>query len=279
MENIVIAGFKGGNGKSTIANFLGEFLKNSLIVSLDYKQDAEDYNSSKTINLPKVINMTNINSFASTIQNVNYFIVDTGRLNYKELIDIDIDLLILPTKSGYKSIKTTIDSAMTFAPINTPLMFILNDYRSEKEMNETLEVLESILKISDLKLNNLYFFGIPYSAGIKSSENKKASLQELANQNKLMKKVYSKIITNFIELADEVKKILQPINESKIYDKTKRESGAEQIFIAKSRKAKTKQIQMRCTNEEFKKLEKYSQENDLTMSDVIRLALLRKNML
>ena len=204
-KNIVIAGFKGGVGKSTISNFLGEMLDNSLIVSLDFMQDAEEYNTSNTINLNKD---EDINIFFNNKKDIGYFIIDAGGFDDARLSDIDIDLLILPTKTGYRSIKTTVDSAVTFTPISVPVMFILNDYTSDKEQKETLEILEDILKVSELELDNLYFFGIQHSKAIKSSENKNASLLELSQQNKLMEKAYSKIITTFKELADEVKEII-----------------------------------------------------------------------
>jgi len=205
-KKILIAGFKGGVGKSAIANFIGEFLENSLIVSLDFMQDAEEYNSSKTVNLPKE---ADINSFFSSKKDIGYFMIDAGGFDDERLREIDIDLLILPTKSGYKSIKTTVDSAVTFTPIDVPVMFILNDYLTEKEMSETLEILEDILKVSELELDNLYFFGVPHSAGIKSSENKNASLRELASQNKLMQRAYSKVIDTFTELTEEIKEIVK----------------------------------------------------------------------
>jgi len=204
-KKIVIAGFKGGVGKSTISNFLGEMLDNSLIVSLDFMQDAEEYNTSNTINLNKD---EDINIFFNNKKDIGYFIIDAGGFDDARLSDIDIDLLILPTKTGYRSIKTTVDSAVTFTPISVPVMFILNDYTSDKEQKETLEILEDILKVSELELDNLYFFGIQHSKAIKSSENKNASLLELSQQNKLMEKAYSKIITTFKELADEVKEII-----------------------------------------------------------------------
>ena len=204
-KNIVIAGFKGGVGKSTISNFLGEMLENSLIVSLDFMQDAEEYNTSNTVNLGKE---EDINLFFNNKKDIDYFIIDAGGFDDERLSDIEIDLLILPTKTGYRSIKTTVDSAVTFTPISVPVMFILNDYTTEKEQKETLEILEEILSVSELELDNLYFFGIQHSKAIKSSENKNASLTELSKQNKLMEKAYKKVIDTFKELAEEVKTII-----------------------------------------------------------------------
>jgi len=204
-KKIVIAGFKGGVGKSTISNFLAEMLENSIVVSLDFMQDAEEYNTSRTVNLDKD---EDINVFFESKKDIDYFIIDAGGFDDARLSEIDIDLLILPTKTGYRSIKTTVDSAVTFTPINVPVMFILNDYTTDKEQNETLEILEEILKVSELELNNLYFFGIQHSNAIKTSENKNASLTELSQENKLMLRAYNKVITTFKELADEVKEIV-----------------------------------------------------------------------
>lgn len=204
-KKIVIAGFKGGVGKSTISNFLAEMLENTLVVSLDFMQNAEEYNTSKTINLAK---NEDINLFFESKKDISYFIIDAGGFDDERLSDIDIDLLILPTKTGYRSIKTTVDSAVTFSPINTPVMFILNDYTSQKEQDDTLEILEEILKMSKLQLDNLYFFGIQHSNAIKSSENKNASLADLASQSKLMARAYSKVIATFKELAAEIIEII-----------------------------------------------------------------------
>lgn len=201
---ICIAGFKGGVGKSTIANLLAEMLDKSLVISLDFMQDAEEYNSSKTVNLPR---NTDITSFINTQNDSDYFIIDAGGFDDERLDDVEMDLLILPTKSGYRSIKTTVDSAVTFTPTDVPVMFILNDYLNEKELDESVEILEEIISVSDLGLE-MHFFGIPHSNAIKSSENKNAGLHELAEQNKLMAHAYRKIIGTFKELAIEVKSIV-----------------------------------------------------------------------
>jgi len=203
---IVIAGFKGGVGKSTIADRLAEMLDNSLVISLDFYQDAVEYNSSKTVNLSQE---ENLNSYLSKNKNnIKYFIIDAGGFNDKRLSTINIDLLIIPTKSGYRSIKTSVDSLVTLSPLDVPIMFILNDYMQEKELQETINILEEILHITNLDLEKFYLFGITHSNAIKTCENKNASLAELSAQSAFLANSYKKVIQRFKELADEVADIV-----------------------------------------------------------------------
>lgn len=52
---ILLINFKGGVGKSTIADMLNNRLSNSILLNIDIAQDAESVNSSQTINIATVL--------------------------------------------------------------------------------------------------------------------------------------------------------------------------------------------------------------------------------
>lgn len=201
---IAVAGFKGGVGKSTISNFLSEKLNNSIIINLDNYQDANDFNSSVTINLKIDDNIGD----AIKSKSSDFFIIDAGGFDDSRLNQIDLDLLILPTRTDYRSIKTTIDSATTIMSRlkkDVPILFVLNEYDKEKELNTAVEILQTILSISDMNTDKLSLFAIKKSDAIKTAINKKMSLGDLMESNSV---AYRAINKQFEDFKDEVLEIL-----------------------------------------------------------------------
>ncbi|SFP96238.1 ParA family protein [Hydrogenimonas thermophila] len=208
-KTIAIMGFKGGVGKSTIANFLAEKLENSVILNLDLYQDAEDFNSSYTINLSK-------NQKIEEIKNQNeydYIVVDAGGFDDERLSKTQIDLFIFPTRTDYRSIKTTVDSATTILQnsksVLKNVMFIFNQYESEKELNSAVEILKTIINLSNIVADDFYFFGIKKSNAVKTAIDKKMSIKELMSSSKLASHTYKSFNNMFDELAKEVKEIVE----------------------------------------------------------------------
>lgn len=84
-----------------------------------------------------------------------------------------------------------------------------------------------------------------------------------------------KIGKRIIKPAKKVETHIEQLeeNEEELSDK-------EQVLMMKSKsKVKSKQIQMRCTVEEFEKLKEYSEKEDMVISDIIRLCLMQKGIL
>ena len=204
MAVILLASFKGGVGKSTIANFLAEKLKNSYILNLDLYQDNEDFNSSETINIAAD------ETLKDKIKDSDICIIDAGGFDDSRLYDIDVDLFVFVTRTDYRSIKTTIDTAATMLAksrsSNKKVMFVINQYENDKELERAVEMLQEILNISDITADDFYSVAIKKSNAITTAINNKISLEELYKSNKA---AYKKVNEEFEEFAKEVKEIIK----------------------------------------------------------------------
>jgi len=202
---IAVAGFKGGVGKSTISNFLAEKLGDSTILNLDNYQDANDFNSSDSVNLSQNDDILS----AVKSKSSDFFIIDAGGFDDARLRSVKLDLLILPTRTDYRSIKTTVDSAVTILNglnyDDLPILFVINEYEKDNELDTSVEIVETVLGMSDIATENLHLFAIKKSGAIKTSINKKMSLQELTENNRV---AYKSVNQQFEEFRDEVLEIL-----------------------------------------------------------------------
>ena len=204
---ILVAGFKGGVGKSTIANFLAEKLKDSYILNLDAYQDNQDFNSSKTLNV--AFN----EDLQDKIKDSGICIIDSGGFDDPRLYDIDIDLFIFPTLTDKRSIKITLDTAVTILAKSRSskktVMFVINNYFDEKRLKKAKELLklgiQQALKDGKLIADQLYLNEIKHSGAIETAIDTRKSLSELYLKNKA---AYQRVNQEFEKLTSDVREIL-----------------------------------------------------------------------
>ena len=201
---ILISSVKGGVGKSTIANILCNKLKNSVILNLDPYQDAEDFNSAKTINILPHTNLSNIIDKLDE----DFVILDARSFLDERLRTLHIDLFVFMSRVGYRSLKTTADSAVSLCMYNwaKSVLFLVNEVRNQKEVDIAGGMLSQMLE--DLNSENISFTSFAYSGAIKTLENRKVSISDLLAEGGLFRKTYAPIELASLKLKNEILELL-----------------------------------------------------------------------
>ncbi len=201
---ILISSVKGGVGKSTIANILSNKLKNSVILNLDPYQDAEDFNSARTINILPHTNLSNIIDKLDE----DFVILDARSFLDERLRTLHVDLFVFMSRVGYRSLKTTADSAVSLCMYNwaKSVLFLVNEVRNQKEVDIAGGMLSQMLE--DLNSENISFTSFAYSGAIKTLENRKVSISDLLAEGGLFRKTYAPIELASLKLKNEILELL-----------------------------------------------------------------------
>jgi len=228
---MMLLGFKGGIGKSTLARIINENLATSgyrsAILNLDIPRDASSYTKYDVLNYAEFLNDDiSVNEVVGIMgEKSEYIIVDTpGEISSSETLDIfpNVDLFIMPFGVDKEEIDTLIktfdemflvpqeDGGLWEEDRAVNVIFILNKYNDDED-SSFLEYVEGcildLIQASgrDRSLFALRFTALKYSKAVFSMNWTQKGILDLAKENmgayrmvnkrvdSMMKNIYSSI--------------------------------------------------------------------------------------
>jgi cellulose biosynthesis protein BcsQ len=203
---IMLYGFKGGIGKSSLSHIINENLsdKNSVLLNLDIARDIKEYTGLDAINFVDFIEEEQDISPSELIEELRkvstHIIVDTpGESGCEYTLDAikEVDMFVLPfglDKEEKDMVETTLQSTllddMGLYPEEKELnlMFVLNNYKDDTDVEdgelfvEKMKELVSESECSYPKVNVFYSY-LKYSKAINTMKKTRKSLSELSKEN------------------------------------------------------------------------------------------------
>lgn len=224
-KTVCFLSFKGGPGKSTIADMLQNRLESigkSVILSLDIGQDAQGVNTGETINLSDAVmdigysdEEVSDGSAALEItkaiqEDYDYLIIDTPgeqTEDVKKIIDEgfdDIDYLIFPVMAGKRTRNATLDSFKILSVLekiksHQKILFVINRVYDEA-MFET-EKIKAEEYLSDFveDFSNISYTYLYNTKALVAMEDNNASIDDLSAQNRVAYSVFKKRVNKTID--------------------------------------------------------------------------------
>ena len=217
MKNIIaVVNFKGGVGKSTIANLIN--LPNKIIINLDDAQNAEELNlENSTVNFYELKDEYGIDSLKEAFEGAfesgkENIILDTpGDIkNFIEELTM-VDYFIVPFTPGDRSEKTTINTIEIIDALFEEIenrkdkwCLILNKYVNDEQLEELDEIYKKAKNILGNRL--ICKTHLKYSGVVTTIEKKRISIENLHSVNPIAYGTFKKRVR---EVNDNIKKMIK----------------------------------------------------------------------
>ena len=215
---VVVLSQKGGVGKTTIADALGYYLGDSVILNVDLSQNTKDINSCETVDYIDVMHKHKIKEIVKQLsKHYRHIIIDTpGDLTdeVKEALNLS-NKIIIPMTIGKKTRVKTESTLETFFGEGSEfsgvynIFFFFNAYVNKKKRdiatNKFLEMFKSMKFASNIEIKPK-LSSLDYSDAIFTAEEEGKSIFALADKNKV---AYKSILIKINKLCSSIENHLE----------------------------------------------------------------------
>jgi len=199
--NIVVANWKGGTGKTTVASTVAKYF-DAVIIDLDNYSVLEETLVDENNN-DRVFKLA-LDEPLPTVENTNV-VYDTGGFDDKRLYDIlkIADLIIMPFSATINSMGTTLNCYNELKKYSVPILMVVNAVVKDSDAFEAMNYLQEYTR------DEIPYAIVPFSRAIQTAENKGISAIELYNTSTgLGKHTYKKICNTMLELMKIIKEYI-----------------------------------------------------------------------
>ena len=209
-KSVVIAAvsFKGGAGKSTLANSFGAYLgPESVVLNLDISQPAKDVNSCATIDYSEVMEQATVKQVLDKLkEKYKFILIDTPGEISEEFLEIveHVNHFIVPFNTGKRARRATVETIdayfneHSYLKGNFKTYFVLNQYRDKIRKEMVVEEFKKAINLINISPDVKLTYGLSalkQSDAIMTMEERGLSIDELSMENRLAYRVAQDNIT------------------------------------------------------------------------------------
>ena len=188
-KKIGLVNFKGGVGKSTIANLLD--YEGSIVINIDMQNAKEINAGERTIDYFEQKEELEVNTPNELInllekEGVELIFIDTPGAITEEFLDVLplLDYVIVVANTNTRDVSHTINTMFELADLNAKIIILYNKWTTEDELNETREMLNNLAK-EEFGDNFIGSTDLKFSRAIPTIDRTKKSIIELSAINKV----------------------------------------------------------------------------------------------
>ncbi len=188
-KKIGLVNFKGGVGKSTIANLLD--YEGSIVINIDMQNAKEINAGERTIDYFEQKEELEVNTPSELInllekEGVELIFIDTPGAITEEFLDVLplLDYVILVANTNTRDVSHTINTMFELADLNAKIIILYNKWTTENELNEAKEMLNNLAK-EEFGNNFIGSTDLKFSRAIPTIDRTKKNIVELSAVNKV----------------------------------------------------------------------------------------------